>query len=130
MGQASAVERTKPPRVLYALYVAHSLAGGLGLLIPFVALVLVIAYGVGHVHVAPRLFLGFLTLTVFAGALPRAIRLGQTLRVGSLKVGGATIQRSIEPRGFWTWVAVSASFVAVNMAIVVLFAWVTLHWSA
>ena len=124
------MERTKPPRVLYSLYVASSLAAGLGLLIPFVALVLVLAYGVGHLRAAPRLFLGFLTCTVFAGALPRAIRLGQTFRIGSLKVSGATVQRREAPRRFWAWVVVEAFFVAVNLAIVVLVAWVTLHWSA
>ncbi len=123
------MDRTKPPRVLYALYLAYSLSGGLGLLIPLVALVLVLAYGFGHFQGAARLFLAFLTLTAFASALPGAIRLGQTLRLGSLKVSGAIVRRSEEPLRFWSWVGIMTLFGVIHIAGAIFLAWVTLHSS-
>ncbi len=60
----------KPPQFIRSLYAAPSLAGGLGLLVPFVALALVLAYGSGHLHGAFCPFLGFMTATAL-GALCR-----------------------------------------------------------
>ena len=94
---------------------------------PIVALGLVLAHGFGHAQSTLRLFLGYLTLTAFALAIPRAIRLGQTLRIGELKVSGALVERSDAPRRFWTWVTYEALFIAVNVAAVVVLASVTVH---
>lgn len=110
-----------------SLFLASSLGGGLGLLIPLVALVLVLAYGLGHLPGTPRLFLGFLTLTAFLLALPRSIRLGQTLRVGELKVIGVLVERAEEPRRFWIWVAIEAIFVTFNLVAALVLAWATFH---
>ncbi len=101
------------------------MSAGLGLLTPYVALALVLAYGFGHVHGAFRVFLGFVSLATFAGALPSAIGLGQALRVGRLKVRGVIVQRLAAPRRFWTWVAVEALVVAAKVAAAVFLAWVT-----
>jgi hypothetical protein len=117
-------------KALQLLYLASSLAGGLSLLIPVVALALVLAYGFGHVHGTPRLFLGFMAVTALAGTLPRAIRIGQTLRVGKLRVSGAIVQRLEAPRRFWTWVAVEAFFFLLNIATAIFLAWVTFQWRA
>jgi hypothetical protein len=114
-----------------AQILASGLAGALSLLIPFVALALVLAYGVGHVHGTPRLFLAFMALTALALAVPRAMRLGQTLRVGKLTASGAVVQRSEAPGRFWFWVVVEAFFgVAFNIATAIFLAWVTLQWAA
>ena len=120
----------KPSRFLYLLYAASSLAGGLGLLIPLVALALVLAYGFGHVHGAVRLFFGFMALVALAGALPEAMRLSQTLRIGTLKVSGAVVQRLEAPRRFWTWVAFAAFFVILKVGMAIFFAWFALQLSA
>jgi hypothetical protein len=119
---------TNAPAPLYlaSIYWASSLAGGLALLMPFVALALVLAYGLGHLHGALRLFLGYVTLMILASALSQAIRLGYTLRVGSLKVNGANVQRLSAPRKFWSWVALHGFFVSCYIAGAACGAWVTL----
>ncbi len=124
------MERTTLPGVLYPLYLASSVAAGLAVLTPFVALVLVLAYGLGHLSIAPNLFLGFLACMMFAGALPGAIRLRQTLRIGSLKAFGATVRRLETPLRFWAWVLVFALLAAANLAVAIVFAWTAFDWSA
>lgn len=117
-------------KALVPLYLASSVAGGLGLLIPFVALALVLAYAFGHVHGALRLFFGYTAVTCAAMALARAMRLGQMLRVGKLKIGGTIVQRLEAPRRFWTWVALEG-LVAVPFIFGAIFlAWATLQWPA
>lgn len=113
-------------RSLRALHLASSLGGRLGLLLPLVALGLVLAYGFGHVQGTLRIFLAYLTLTVFALAIPRAIRLGQTLRVGELKVSGVVVERSDAPVRFWTWVTYEGLYFAVNVAAAAFLASMTL----
>jgi hypothetical protein len=94
---------------------------------PFVALALVLVYGLGHVHGTLRLFVGYVTLMVLAGALPPAMRLAHTLRVGSLRVRGAIVQRLDAPRRFWTWVAFEGFCVAWMVVGGAFLAWATLN---
>ncbi len=110
--------------------IASSLAGGLGLLAPIVALVLVLAYGLGHVRGTPRLFLGFVALVAVASGVPKGMRLSETLRVGKLTVSGTSVLRQEEPRRFWTWVAIEALFVALNAATAIFLVWAAIRWSA
>ena len=116
-------------RYLRLLYLSSNLAA-LGLLIPFVALALVLASSLGHVRGTPRVFFGFLTLVAFGGALSRAIMLGQTLRIGRLKVSGKIVQRQEAPRRFWTWVAITALPPVFYISLVMVFAWATLNVAA
>jgi hypothetical protein len=118
-----------PPRRLYLFYAASSLAAGLGLLMPFVALALVLAYGFGHVHGGLRIFSGFMAVTGAGIAVHLACGVVLTLRLGRLKVSGAVVRRSEAPRRFWTWTAVEAVRAAIYVAMAVFFASVALQAS-
>ena len=130
LGETNAVMTRREGRLDQALRVASGLGAGLGLLMPLLALGLVLAYGFGHLHGALRLFLGYLALAVFALAVPRAIRLGETLRIGELKVSGVVVERSEAPQRFWTWVTWEGLFLAIYLAVAVFLASVSLRSAA
>ncbi|HEY3814730.1 MAG TPA: hypothetical protein VGL66_16040 [Caulobacteraceae bacterium] len=89
------------------------LAGSLGMLIPFVALVLVIAYAATGMSGGLRIFMGFIAVAMLASAVVQIIRVWFSVRLGAF---GKT-RRAVHPRRFWAWIGLSALMAAVHGAV-------------